>query len=149
VSLENLAKIGRLQAHATDPVEIGKLLKAAARNIKDAENETVSNATRFTSAYTAIMESAQAALFANGYRPNKGEGGHHMTMVQALVHTLGLPQPRMQVLDAHRRKRHVIDYSGEDAEPSEVRDATVAAKALLADVRAWLAKNRPELLGVT
>lgn len=145
MSLENLARIGRLQPHATDPVEVGKLLKAAARSIKDAENTSISDATRFTSAYTAIMEVAQVALFANGYRPDKNRGGHHATMVQALVHTIGLPQARMQVLDAHRRKRHVIEYTGEDAEPSEARDATAAAKALLNDVSAWLAKNRPEL----
>ncbi|MGH8454410.1 MAG: DNA-binding protein [Nevskiales bacterium] len=145
MSLENLAKIGRLRPHTTDRVELGKLLGGAQRSIKDAENTSISNATRFTSAYTAIMEAAQAALFANGYRPDIAQGGHHMTMVQALVHTIGLDGARVKVLDAFRRKRHVIDYSGEDADPSEVRDTTAAAKALLADVRAWIAKNRPEL----
>lgn len=145
MSLENLAKIGRLQPHATDRLEIVRLIQGAERSLKDAENATVSNAGRFTLAYTAIMEAAQAALFANGYRPNTREGGHHMTMVQALVHTIGLPAERMQVLDAHRRKRNVIDYSGEDAEPSEVREAVAAAKALLAEVKNWLKTHRPEL----
>lgn len=145
MSLENLARIGRLKPHTTDRAELAKLLKGAERSLKDAENTSVSNAGRFTCAYTAIMEAAQAALFANGYRPNTSEGGHHMTMVQALVHTIGLDRARMQVLDAHRRKRHVIEYSGEDAEPTEVRDAVTAARALLADVKAWLKKNRPEL----
>lgn len=146
MSLENLARIGRLKPHATDKAEIGKLLKGATRSVKDAENATVSNAGRFTAAYTAIMEAAQAAMFANGYRPNIGEGGHHMTMVHALVHTIGIAPARMQELDAHRRKRHVIEYSGEDAEPSEVKDAVAAAKALLADVSTWIAKHRPELI---
>lgn len=146
MSLENLVRLGRLRPHATERVEIGKLLRGAERSLKDAENESVSNAGRFTSAYTAIMETAQVAMFANGYRPSTSQGGHHMTLVQALVHTIGLLPARMQVLDTHRRKRNVIDYSGEDAEPSEVREIVAAARALHADVKAWLASNHPELL---
>lgn len=145
MSLENLLRIGRVRPHTTDRREIGKLLNGAARNLKDAGNPDNSNAVRFTCAYTAIMQASQAALFANGYRPNTSEGGHHVTMVQTLVHTIGLDAARMQVLDAHRRKRNVIDYSGDDAEPSEVRDAIAAAQALLKDMKAWLEKNHPEL----
>lgn len=145
MSLENLARIGRLQRHTATGEEIGKLLKGAARSLKDAENTGLSNASRFTLAYTAIMEAALAALFANGYRPSKSEGGHHMTMVQALVHTIDLDPQRMRVLDAHRHKRNVIEYSGDDADPSEARNAVAAANALLNDVKAWIAKNHPEL----
>lgn len=145
MTLENLAQIGRLLPHAPTREEIGKLLTGAARCLKDAENASNSNASRLTLAYTAIMEAAQAALFANGWRPSKSEGGHHMTMVQSLVHTIGLQPSRMRVLDSIRHKRNVIDYSGEDVEPSEVREAVAAAKALLADVKAWLAKIHPEL----
>jgi uncharacterized protein (UPF0332 family) len=145
MSLENLARMGRIRPYTPEKEEIQKLLEGAARCLRDANNDSVSNAGRFTFSYTAIMEASQAALFANGYRPNTNEGGHHATMVQALVHTIGLDASRMQVLDAHRRKRHVIEYSGEDAEPAEVQDAIDAARALLRDVKAWLKKNRPEL----
>lgn len=145
MTLENLARIGRLLPHAVTGEEIGKLLAGAARSLKDAGNTSNSNASRLALAYTAIMESAQAALFANGYRPSKREGGHHMTMIQSLVHTIGLDPARMRVLDAIRHKRNVVDYSGEDVEPSDVREALAAAKALLADVKTWLAKNHPEL----
>lgn len=145
MTLENLAGIGRLLPHAATREEIAKLLKGAARSLKDAENRSNSNFSRLTLAYTAIMEAAQVALFANGYRPSKSEGGHHMTMVQSLVHTIGMEPARMRVLDSIRHKRNVIDYSGEDVEPSEVREALAAAKALLADVKAWLAKNQPDL----
>lgn len=89
MTLENLARIGRLQAHAATREEIAKLLAGAARSLKDAGYTANSDATRLTLAYTAVMESAQAALFANGYRPSKSEGGHHVTMVQSLVHTIG------------------------------------------------------------
>lgn len=145
MTLENLARIGRLQAHAATRGEIAKLLAGATRSLKDAGNTANSHATRLTLAYTAIMEAAQAALFANGYRPSKSEGGHHMTMVQSLVHSIGIEPARMRVLDTIRHKRNVVDYSGEDVEPSDAREAVAVAKALLADVKAWLKKNHPEL----
>ena len=145
MTLENLARIGRLQAHAATRGEIAKLLAGAACSLKDAGNTANSHATRLTLAYTAIMEAAQAALFANGYRPSKSEGGHHMTMVQSLVHSIGIEPARMRVLDTIRHKRNVVDYSGEDVEPSDAREAVAVAKALLADVKAWLKKNHPEL----
>ena len=145
MTLENLARIGRLHPHAPTREEIAKLLAGAARNIKDAGNAANSDSTRLTLAYTAIMEAAQVALFANGYRPSKSEGGHHVTMVQSLVHTIGIEPARMRVLDTIRHKRNVIDYSGEDVDSSEAREALAAAKSLLADVKAWLAKNHPEL----
>ena len=144
MTLENLARIGRLQPHAATREEIRKLLAGAARSLKDAGNTSNSNASRLTLAYTAIMEAAQAALFANGYRSSKSESGHHMTMVQSLVHTVSLEPARMRVLDVIRHKRNVVDYSGEDIEPSDAREAVAAAKALLVDINAWLAKNHPE-----
>jgi len=144
MTLENLARIGRLQPHAATTEEIRKLLTGSARSLKDAGNTAISNASRLALAYTAIMEAAQSALFANGYRPSKSESGHHMTMVQSLVHTVGLEPARMRVLDTIRHKRNVVDYSGEDVEPSDAREAVAAAKALLGDVKEWLAKNHPE-----
>lgn len=144
-NLDNLVRMGRLMAHTPTRDEIRKLISGAERTLRDAESTSISSASRFTLAYTAIMEAAQAALFANGYRPSKSEGGHHMTMVQALVITIELEPKRMQVLDAHRRKRNVIDYSGEDADPTEARDAIAAAKQLLADVKSWITKHRGDL----
>jgi len=146
MTLENLARINRLLPHAATREEVAKLLAAAERSLKDAGNTSNSNAGRFAMAYTAIMEAAQVALFANGWRPSKSEGGHHVTMVQSLVHTLGMDAVRMRVLDTIRHKRNVIDYSGDDADPTEVRLAIDSARALLDDLKAWLATNRPELL---
>jgi HEPN domain-containing protein len=146
MSLENLARIGRLKAHVPVRGDIVKLLNAAARNLRDAANTANSKANRYTCAYTAIMQSAQVALFANGFRPGASESGHHMTMVQSLVHSIGLEPQRMQVLDALRRKRNVIDYVGDEPEAAEVEQAIEAAIDLLADVRAWLASLHPHLI---
>lgn len=146
MSLANLLKMGRLKTHTTDRTEIGKLLAAAERNLRDAANEENSGSARFTCAYTAIMQASQVAMFANGYRPNTSEGGHHMTLVQGLVHTIDLEAARMQVLDTLRRKRNVIDYSGDEPDPSEVREVIAAATHLLEDVNAWLKTHHPELI---
>lgn len=145
MTLENLASIGRLKSHAATRDEITKLLSAAERNLRDAQISDVSDGTRYTCAYTAIVQAAQAALFANGWRPSTNEPGHHMTMVQSLVHTAGVDRSRIPVLDALRRKRHAVDYLGEDPDPSEADAAIAAGIALLADVRAWIAANRPEI----
>lgn len=145
MSLVNLLKMGRLKPHTTDRTEIGKLLAASARNLRDAALEQNSGSARFTCAYTAIMQASQAAMFANGFRPNLSEGGHHMTLVQALVHTVNIKAGRMQVLDTLRRKRNVIDYSGDEPDPSEVREAIAAATCLLDDLTTWLKKTHPEL----
>lgn len=143
--LDNLVKLGRLLPHTPAPDEIAKLLRGAARSLKDAQNPSMSNAGRFTMAYTAAMEAALVALYANGYRPSKSEGGHHMTMIQALVHTIGLEPARMMVLDRHRHARNAIDYSGDDVEEPQLHSAIAAAAALLADVQAWIATHRPDL----
>ena len=145
MTLENLAGIGKLKPHAATREEVAKLLAAAERNLRDARRRENSDGTRYICAYNAIVQSAQAALFANGWRPSTSEPGHHMTMVQALVHTIGIERNRVPVLDALRRKRHAVDYLGEDPEPAEADAAIGAAAALLADVRAWIAANRPEL----
>ena len=56
VSLENLLKIGQLKTHPVDSEEIGRLLSAAQRNLRDAHVEEVSPETRFDAAYKAIMQ---------------------------------------------------------------------------------------------
>ena len=145
MTLENLAGIGKLKPHAATREEVAKLLAAAERNLRDARRHENSDGTRYICAYNAIVQSAQAALFANGWRPSTSEPGHHMTMVQALVHTIGIERSRIPVLDALRRKRHAVDYLGEDPDTSEADAAIAAGTALLADVRAWIGANRPDL----
>ena len=146
MTLENLAGIGKLKPHAATRDEVAKLLAAAERNLRDARRRENSDGTRYTCAYNAIVQSAQAALFANGWRPSTSEPGHHMTMVQALVHTSAIERSRIPVLDTLRRKRHAVDYLGDDPDPSEADAEIAAGTELLADVRAWIAANRPELV---
>jgi len=141
-----LLKTGQLREHAPDPREIAGLLQSVQRNLKDCAVTGVSAETRFSAAYRALLQSAIVALMANGYRPSTAQAGHHATVLQSLPKTIGTPADRLAVLDALRRKRNLLDYTGEPIDEGSVTACRKEATALLAEVQAWLKKNRPELL---
>lgn len=138
MSLKGLLKIGQIKRHPLDRTEIEAMLAAAARNLKDAENVTISTETRFDCAYKTVMQCALAAMMANGYRPSTNVPGHQMTMIQALPHTIGLAAPRMVVLDALRRKRNLNDYLGSNLDEESAQACMREAARLLADVTEWM-----------
>lgn len=146
MSLQNLLKIGQVKAHPADAAEIQRLLTAAARNLVDARVLTISPETRFDVAYKAIMQSALAALMANGFRPDTNKPGHHMTVVQGLTLTIGLAPARIAVLDTLRRQRNLSDYTGDDIDDSSAENCIGEAERLLKDVGLWLKANHPELI---
>jgi hypothetical protein len=80
MSLDNLLGIS-LEPIKSDPLTIQRLMEAAKRNIKDSQITAVSNENRFDAAYKAIMQMANAALQANGYRTLTSKPGHHQTMI--------------------------------------------------------------------
>ena len=145
MSLENLSKIGQLEAHTSDAKQLGKLLEAAERSTADAKEESISNETRLDAAYRAISQLCMAALWANGYRPSKSKPGHHQTMIQSLVHSVALDNDQMRLLDTFRVKRNAIDYTGEDVDGGSVEECIKAAEGLQLHVLDWLAANKPEL----
>ena len=51
MTLDNLARIGRLKAHVATTDEIADLLAAARRNLDDAHAENISAENRFDAAY--------------------------------------------------------------------------------------------------
>ena len=68
MTLDNLAKIGRLKPHAASMDEIADLVNAALRNLDDAHAENISPENRFDAAYKCIMQAALVGLLANGFR---------------------------------------------------------------------------------
>ena len=147
MSLQNLLRTGQLREHQTNRAEIERLLAAAACAISDSRVEKISPGSRFDAAYRAIMQAALAALMANGFRPNTNKPGHHMTVLQTLPTTIGLGNDRLVVLDALRGKRNRTDYTGMEIDEGSACACTEHAEHLLSDVRAWLARHRPELCG--
>lgn len=137
MTLDNL--IGKLlERIEPDSAAIQRLLEAAQRNIKDAEIAGLSNETRFDTGYKAIMQLANAALQASGFRTLTSKPGHHQTLIQSLVKTVGIETDRMIVLDALRKQRNITDYSGDLVEDAAVAECLIQARYLLQTVTAWL-----------
>lgn len=147
MTLENLAQIGKLKPHRPTREEIGKLLAAVRRNLKDARHTGLSAESRFDIAYKAIMQCALIAVMANGYRPSTNEPGHHATVIQSLPKTVGLSDARLIVLDKLRKKRNLSDYSGEGVGEEEAAACVRAAEELTTTVEQWLRKSRSDLIG--
>lgn len=131
MSLENLARIGRLEAIEPDPAQIARLLAAARRALKDAETEGLGAESRFDIAYRAVMQVANLALQANGFRTPTSRPGHHQTMIQTLSLTLGLDQALVVELDALRKQRNAIDYSGDLVSDSVADEVIKHAESLI------------------
>ncbi len=145
MTLENL--LGKtLEAVAADTASIRQLLEAAQRSLSDAQLVDISSEGRFDMAYKAIMQSANAALQANGYRTLTSKPGHHQTMIQSLPRTIGLDTQTMLLLDTLRKQRNVIDYSGEMVSATMAGEAVKQAGLLIQQIICWLQENHPELL---
>jgi hypothetical protein len=137
MTLDNL--IGTtLERISPDSAQIARLLQAAARNIQDAELPALSNENRFDVAYKAIMQLANAALQQTGFRTLTSKPGHHQTMLQSLVKTVGISTDRLIVLDALRKQRNITDYSGDLVTAAAVAECSLQAKELLQIVEQWL-----------
>ena len=145
MTLKNLADIGRLKPHSATAKELSRLLESAASSLEDARRTENHTASRFDLAYKSLMQSALAALMANGFRPSTSEPGHQQTMIQTLPKTIGVPAEKVRLFDGFRRARNLADYEGNPPEDRLVAECIEAAEELLASVRAWLKTNRPDL----
>lgn len=146
MSLDNLVKTRQIQPHRTDAEEIGRLLDAAATSLRDARVKAISAEHRFDAAYKAIMQTARALLLAHGYRPATSAPGHHQLVIQVLPTTIGMSKDRVVVLDALRKQRHLVDYTGASVTEESLAACIDAAVALRSEAIAWLKAHKPELL---
>ena len=145
MSLQNLFQIGQLEEHETNADQVRRMLDSAERNINDARQESISLETRPDAAYRAITQLCMVALWANGFRPSRSQPGHHQTMIQSLVHAIGLDQDQMLLLNTFRVKRNAIDYTGDDVDEASVDECIEAAENLLRHVTQWLTNSKSEL----
>ena len=108
MSLQSWLESGRLRAHKTSSSEIAELLKAADRDLADAQLHELSADRRFATACTAALLVATIALAANGYRA--AQEGHHYWTIQSLAFTMKLDAKTIDQLNTFRRKRNIADY---------------------------------------
>ena len=135
-----------LQEITPDPAMISRLLKAAERNLSDAGVVKISLESRFDIAYKSILQSANAALQASGYRTLTSKPGHHQTILQLLIKTAGVDRETLIVLDALRRQRNIVDYSGDLIPQSAVSECVAQAEYLIEQVRNWISTHHPGLI---
>ena len=145
MTLTNLLGIS-LDRLVAERAQVARLMAAVERNIADAQLPGLSSENRFDAAYKAIMQLPTVALNANGYRTLTSKPGHHQTTLQSLPLTIGLPQPRVIMLDALRKQRNLADYAGDPVPDAAAAECLASARELLTLVRAWLGANKPELL---
>lgn len=146
MSLANLLKINKLQAHNPSRDAVLRLLEAANRNLADAHIIEISAENRFDAAYKCIMQCAMLALWANGYRTSTSQPGHHQTAIQTLPTTIGLEQTTVIVLDALRKQRNVSDYEGDPISDQAVIECIKQAEQLYQNINTWISKNRADLV---
>lgn len=145
MTLENLLGLS-LDRVDSDAASIQRLLEAAKCSLADAQLPNLSCEGRFDMSYKAIMQAANAALQANGFRTLTSKPGHHQTMIQTLPRTIGLDVSTMMLLDQMRKQRNVIDYSGDLVSESLAAEAIKQAVLLLDRVTVWLYANKPHLI---
>ena len=146
MTLRDWARNGWLLAHRTSPREIGELLGIVDRDLADSQTSGLSADWRLNIAYNAALQAATAALAASGYRANRDQ--HHYRVIQSLELTIGADRNLVNRLDAFRKKRNVGGYEKagriSEGEAGEMRDL---AQSLAHDVRVWLTRTHPDLLG--
>jgi PBP1b-binding outer membrane lipoprotein LpoB len=145
MTLDNLLGVS-LETVQPDAASIARLLEAAQSSLADAQLPGLSSEGRFDLAYKAIMQTANAALQANGFRTLTSKPGHHQTMIQTLPRTINLDKSTVLLLDQMRKQRNVIDYSGDLVSESLAAEAVKQAVTLLGLTRAWLRTHKPDLL---
>ena len=140
MTLENLLGTALEKIHL-DTANINRLIMAARRSLADAQLAEMSSEGRFDMAYKSIMQAANAALQAHGFRTLTSKPGHHVTMIQTLNKTVGLDRQFMITLDGLRKLRNLSDYSGDPVSETMASEAVVHAKRLLGEVESWIAEN--------
>jgi len=72
--------------------------------------------------------------------------GHHQTMIQSLIKTIGIDREVVIVLDALRKQRNIADYSGDLIPEANVIECIDYAKQLLQLFKEWLKGAHPEFI---
>ncbi len=141
--LEKLVGLG-LEAEASDPEEIKRMLRGIETKLADAKTEEISPGSRFDLAYEALLQVGLTALRANGLRPNS-RGGHHAMALQTLDSTIGYPRDKLRLLSRFSRMRADGLYDGSfEPSQSELQSLIAEAEAVKAHLDGWLASERGE-----
>ena len=137
---------GWLRKHRTDQQEIANLFQIVDRDLKDAQEKSISPDWRFGIAYNGALKLCTILLAAKGYRPERTL--QHYRTILAMPEILGKElKEDAQYLDTCRKKRNIAEYDqiGVISE-TEAEELLKFAKVLRQQVLDWLKANHPDLI---
>lgn len=146
MSLPTWLSAGWLQKHQTSPEEIRDLWLIVERDLHDASSGGISHDWQYGIAYNAALKLCTILLYAEGYKPAKGQLAHSRTL-NALPHILGKGrQSDADYLDGCRQKRNTVeyDYAG-GASKTDAEELIAFCHELKREVLTWLRKNHARL----
>lgn len=108
MSLKDWVENKWLDEIPTSQEEITNLLKSADSSLEESRMHTKNLDWQFNIAYVSILNYANAALRASGYRAKMGS--HHYYVIQSLAHTINLDGNTVDLVDSFRRIRHIGTY---------------------------------------
>jgi hypothetical protein len=133
-----------LVAHETSAAEIADLFAVVDRDLGDADVPRLSADWRLGITYNAALQLATLALAASGFRPGRERG--HERAILSLRLTVGTADDMVDLLDAVRRKRNLINYErAGTTSAAEAEELHGAVMALRSDVVRWLQKHHRAL----
>jgi len=131
--------------HISSREEIANLLAVADRDLADCRTPGLSADWRLNIAYNAALQSATAALAAEGYRAARE--AHHYRVIQSLAHTPRANPALIAELDRFRKKRNIGGYERAGfVSDQEANEMTALAPRLRRMVTQWLYANHPDLI---
>ena len=134
--MANLVKIRKLKAEPSSLREFDGLVRSALERATDAQNPSLTLASRFTLAYDASHALSLAALRAYGYRSED-----RYLAFQCLCHTLGWTADQWRLLDYCHKKRNLAEYEGHlDVDDALVRELISVVTMLQQQVPALRAR---------
>lgn len=146
MSWKKLLAENKVHAHKTNRKELDDLRAVIVRDLEDAAIQELSDDRRFATAYNAALQTAKMSIACAGFRL-AGIPGHHRLTFEAARLALGTTAVRsLDVFEACRRKRNVIDYDHASvATHTEAEEIVAEAQAFFELVERWIATNYPKL----
>lgn len=147
MSLTTWLEAGWLQKHNTSPQEIRDLWQIVERDLKDAASGGISYDWQYGIAYNAALKLCTILLYAEGYKPSKGQLANSRS-INALPHILGAGrQGDADYLEGCRQKRNTVeyDYAG-GASKGDAEELIAFGRELQEEVAEWLREKHPRLV---
>ena len=146
MSLQDWLDNGWLKRHQTDTQEIVNLLNIVDRDLRDADNASLSADWKFGIAYNAALKLCTIILYLQGYRPV-----NQLAHYRAIMAIKEIPESNWQhyaaYLNACRMQRNILEY--DHANTVSVQDAKALitfSKTFQAEVIEYIERHFPKLL---